>query len=78
MYTRLTSSGGPELERTFAVLMGKPRRELMFDADLVWVPAHGKMRLGGALTHFDCTWRPAPAWSIRCCRRTWPATPASA
>jgi outer membrane beta-barrel protein len=55
MYTRLTSSGGPELERTFAVLMGKPRRELMFDADLVWVPAHGKMRLGGALTHFDLT-----------------------
>jgi outer membrane beta-barrel protein len=53
MYTRLTSSGGPELERTFAVLMGKPRRELMFDADLVWVPAHGKMRLGGGITHFD-------------------------
>ncbi len=53
MYTRLTSSGGPELERTFAVLKNKPRRELMFDADLVWVPAHGKMRLGGAITHFD-------------------------
>jgi outer membrane beta-barrel protein len=53
MYTRLTSSGGPELERTFAVLKGKPRRELMFDADLVWVPAHAKMRLGGAITHFD-------------------------
>ncbi|HSS40180.1 MAG TPA: hypothetical protein VLT58_15540, partial [Polyangia bacterium] len=32
MYTRLTSSGGPELERTFAVLRDKPRRELMFDA----------------------------------------------
>jgi outer membrane beta-barrel protein len=52
-YTRLTSSGGPELERTFAVLQGKPRRELMFDADLVWAPAHGKLRLGGAITHFD-------------------------
>ncbi|HVT06337.1 MAG TPA: outer membrane beta-barrel domain-containing protein [Polyangia bacterium] len=53
MYTRLTSSGGPELERTFAVLKDKPRRELLFDADLVWVPAHAKMRLGGGITHFD-------------------------
>jgi outer membrane beta-barrel protein len=52
-YTRLVSSGGPELERTFAVLQGKPRRELFFDANLVWVPAHAKMRLGGAITHFD-------------------------
>ena len=52
-YTRLTSSGGPELERTFAVLQGKPRRQLNFDADLVWVPAHAKMRLGGSITHFD-------------------------
>jgi outer membrane beta-barrel protein len=52
-YTRLTSSGGPELERTFSVLMGKPRRELTFAADLIWVPAHAKMRLGGSLTHFD-------------------------
>jgi outer membrane beta-barrel protein len=52
-YTRLTSSGGPELERTFAVLQGRPRRELTFDADLVWVPAHAKMRLGGSITHFD-------------------------
>ena len=46
-YTQLTSSGGPELERTFAVLMGKPRSQWYFDADLVWVPAHAKMRLGG-------------------------------
>jgi outer membrane beta-barrel protein len=52
-YTRLTSSGGPELERTFAVLQGRPRRELTFDADLVWAPAHAKMRLGGSITHFD-------------------------
>ena len=52
-YTRLTSSGGPELERTFAVLQGKPRRQLTFDADLVWAPAHAKMRLGGGITHFD-------------------------
>jgi outer membrane beta-barrel protein len=52
-YTRLTSSGGPELERTFAVLQNKPRRQLTFDADLIWAPAHAKMRLGGAITHFD-------------------------
>jgi outer membrane beta-barrel protein len=52
-YTRLTSNGGPELERTFEVLGGKPRRELTFDADLIWVPAHAKMRLGGSITHFD-------------------------
>jgi outer membrane beta-barrel protein len=52
-YTRLTSSGGPELERTFAVLQGRPRRELLFDADLIWAPAHAKMRLGGSITHFD-------------------------
>jgi outer membrane beta-barrel protein len=52
-YTRLASSGGPELERTFAVLGTLPRRQLSFDADLVWVPAHAKMRFGGAITHFD-------------------------
>jgi len=52
-YTRLTSSGGPELERTFAVLMNKPRGERVFAADLIWVPAHAKMRLGGSITHFD-------------------------
>jgi outer membrane beta-barrel protein len=52
-YTRLTSSGGPELERTFAVLQNRPRRELTFDADLIWAPAHAKMRFGGAITHFD-------------------------
>jgi outer membrane beta-barrel protein len=52
-YTRLTSAGGPELERTFAVLQNRPRRELLFDTDLVFVPAHAKMRLGGAISHFD-------------------------
>ncbi|HVU52703.1 MAG TPA: outer membrane beta-barrel domain-containing protein [Polyangia bacterium] len=52
-YTRITSSGGPELERTFLVLMGKPRRQLGFDANLVWVPAHAKMRLGGGISHLD-------------------------
>jgi outer membrane beta-barrel protein len=52
-YTRIASSGGPELERTFAVLENKPRRQLGFDANLVWVPAHAKMRLGGSITHLD-------------------------
>jgi outer membrane beta-barrel protein len=52
-YTRLGSSGGPELERTFAVLQGRPRRELLFDADLIWSLAHAKMRFGGSITHFD-------------------------
>jgi len=52
-YTRLTSSGGPELERTFAVLQNRPRRELLFDTDLVYVPAHAKMRLGRSISHFD-------------------------
>jgi outer membrane beta-barrel protein len=52
-YTRLASSGGPELERTFAVLGTLPRRQLSFDADLVWAPAHAKMRFGGSITHFD-------------------------
>lgn len=51
--TRLTSDGGPELERTFAVLEGQPRRQLMFDANLVWSIAHAKLRLGGSITHFD-------------------------
>ena len=51
--TRLTSNGGPELERTFAVLDDKPRRQLMFDANLVWSIAHAKLRLGGSITHFD-------------------------
>ncbi len=51
--TLLTSHGGPELERTFAVLEGKPRRQLMFDADLVYSLAHAKMRFGGSITHFD-------------------------
>jgi len=52
-YTRISSAGGPELERTFLVLMNKPRRQLGFDANLVWVPAHAKMRLGGGISHLD-------------------------
>jgi outer membrane beta-barrel protein len=51
--TQLTSKGGPELERTFAVLQNKPRRQLMFDAALVYSLAHAKMRFGGSISHFD-------------------------
>jgi outer membrane beta-barrel protein len=52
-WTRIASSGGPELERNFTVLGSRNRRSLLFDADLVWDPAHGKLRLGGAIRHFD-------------------------
>jgi outer membrane beta-barrel protein len=52
-YSRLESSGAPELERMFAVLGNQSRNELFFNADLVWVPAHGKMRIGGSIRHFD-------------------------
>ena len=51
--TQLTSRGGPELERTFAVLENKPRRQLMFDAVLEYSLAHAKMRFGGSISHFD-------------------------
>jgi len=52
-YTRISSSGSSELERMFLVLQNKSRRQLGFDADLVWVPAHAKMRLGGSISHLD-------------------------
>ncbi len=52
-WTRIASSGGPELERAFSLLGNKNRRSLLFDADLVWDPAHGKLRLGGSIQHFD-------------------------
>jgi outer membrane beta-barrel protein len=51
--TRIGSSAEPGLERVFVVLGTKNRRELLFHADLVWDPAHGKLRLGGAIQHFD-------------------------
>jgi outer membrane beta-barrel protein len=52
-YTRISSMASPELERNFKVLEDRPRRELMFDADLIWSIAHAKMRLGGSINHFD-------------------------
>jgi len=51
--THIGSQSEIALEQNFSVLAGKPRRELIFDADLVWDPAHGKLRLGGAIQHFD-------------------------
>jgi len=51
--THIGSKSEIALEQNFSVLAGKPRRELLFDADLVWNPAHGKLRLGGAIQHFD-------------------------
>jgi outer membrane beta-barrel protein len=53
MYTRLASAGGPELERTFAVLQNRPRTQQSASADLIWALTHAKMRLGGSITHFD-------------------------
>ena len=52
-YTRITSGASAELERVFSVLGTTNRRQLMFNADLLWVPAHGKMRIGGSINHFD-------------------------
>ena len=52
-YTRINSTSGAELERIFSVLGQSSRRELMFNADLIWVPAHGKLRIGGSIDHFD-------------------------
>jgi outer membrane beta-barrel protein len=52
-YTRIRSTSAAELERDFSVLGTGSRRELMFSADLIWVPAHGKLRIGGSIDHFD-------------------------
>jgi outer membrane beta-barrel protein len=52
-YTRITSSSSEELERIFSVLGKSSRRELIFNADLIWAPAHGKLRIGGSIDHFD-------------------------
>jgi outer membrane beta-barrel protein len=53
-YTRYTSAGGPELERTFAVLQGKDQQVAIFEALLVWAPLHAKMRFfADSIVHFD-------------------------
>jgi outer membrane beta-barrel protein len=53
-YTKYTSAGGPELERTFAVLQGKEQPVAIFEALLVWAPLHAKMRVfADSILHFD-------------------------
>src|SRR5262249_5269861 len=52
-YTRIKASSSEELERIFCVLGNNNRRELIFNADLIWAPAHAKLRIGGAIDHFD-------------------------
>ena len=52
-YTRITSGGGPELERTFSVLGGHKRRSLLFFSNLVWAPLHAKLQSGASILHFD-------------------------
>ncbi len=44
---------GPSWSARSPCCEGQPRRQLMFDADLVWSLAHAKLRLGGSITHFD-------------------------
>jgi outer membrane beta-barrel protein len=52
--THLTSSGGPELERTFSVLGGRQLDARLFEALLVWSPLHAKMRVfAQPIVHFD-------------------------
>jgi outer membrane beta-barrel protein len=51
--THITSTGGPELERTFNVLEGRDRRALLFATNLVFSPLHGKLQSGASIVHFD-------------------------
>jgi outer membrane beta-barrel protein len=52
-YTRISSQGGPELERVFSVLGGHERQSLLFFSNLVWAPLHAKMQTGASVAHFD-------------------------
>jgi outer membrane beta-barrel protein len=52
-YTRLTSAGGPELERAFSLLESRPRRQLLFATNLVFSPLHAKLQSGSSIAHFD-------------------------
>ena len=51
--THITSTGGPELERTFNVLEGRDRRALLFATNLVFSPLHAKLQSGASIVHFD-------------------------
>jgi outer membrane beta-barrel protein len=52
-YTKVTSTGEPELERVFSVLGDPDRRSMLFFANLEWAPLHAKLQTGGSLAHFD-------------------------
>jgi len=52
-WTNITSTGGPELERTFSVLEGRDRRALLFATNLVFSPLHAKLQSGASIVHFD-------------------------
>ncbi len=52
-YTRLLSTPGPELERTFSLLEGRERRALLFSTNLVFSPLHAKLQSGASIVHFD-------------------------
>lgn len=52
-WTRITSTGGPELERTYDVLGGRDRRALLFATNLVFSPLHAKLQSGASIVHFD-------------------------
>jgi outer membrane beta-barrel protein len=52
-YTRLTSAGGPQLERAFFVLEGRDQGALQFFTNLVFSPLHGKLQAGASIVHFD-------------------------
>ena len=52
-YTRIVSAGGPELERTFKVLEGRPRAAMLFATNLVFVPLYAKLQTGSSVVHFD-------------------------
>jgi outer membrane beta-barrel protein len=52
-YTRMLSTPGPELERSFALLEGRERRALLFATNLVFSPVHAKLQSGSSIVHFD-------------------------
>lgn len=53
LYTRITSAGGPELERLFSVLGTRDRGALLLATNLVYAPLHGKLQTGASIAHFD-------------------------
>jgi outer membrane beta-barrel protein len=52
-WTRLTTTSGAELERTFKLLENRDRRALLFATNLVFSPLHAKLQAGSSIVHFD-------------------------